>query len=200
MRFVSKTNSKYGKIYQYDLDGNFIREFNSVAECCEIVGTSHITIKHSLLKKYKPIHSKFLFTNVYYIKLPENYFKKNYHSNSKKVYQYDLDGNFIKEWDSATDVATHFKVNPSLISSCCNKNSATKSSCGFQWSFNKFDKLKPYKNDKSKKILQFSLNGKFIKEWNSKLEAMKFYNNQGIRSCVEGRTKQSAGFIWKYKN
>jgi hypothetical protein len=199
MRFTRLPNSKFGKIYQYDLDGNFIAEYGSIAECNGVTGASHNTIKRSI-KRYRPINSKFIYTNKFYIKLPENYFIEKLHPNSKKVYQYDLNGDFIKEWINATEASKHFKVPVCNIASCCCKNIATKSSCGFQWSYEKFDKIKPYKNDKSKKILQFDLDGKFIKEWNSKLEAMKFYNNQGIRSCVEGRTKQSGGFIWKYKD
>lgn len=38
--------------------------------------------------------------------------------NSKKVYQYDLDGNFIKEWDSQADAARFYKCSSSHISSC----------------------------------------------------------------------------------
>lgn len=38
--------------------------------------------------------------------------------NSKKVYQYDLDGNFIKEWDSQSDAARFYNCSSSHISSC----------------------------------------------------------------------------------
>ena len=39
-------------------------------------------------------------------------------SNSKKVYQYSIDGIFIKEWESGNIVAKELKINRSGISSC----------------------------------------------------------------------------------
>ena len=49
----------------------------------------------------------------------------------KKINQYDLNGNFIKTWDSIMDVERKLKINNSNISSCCNgkKNNAG----GFIW-------------------------------------------------------------------
>lgn len=54
----------------------------------------------------------------------------------------------------------------------------------------------------SKRILQFDLNGNFIKEWESMNLAANATNVQhsGIRACCKGRYKQCKGYIWKYKN
>lgn len=46
------------------------------------------------------------------------------HQCAKKVYQYDLNGNFIKEWGSAKDVKTELQIN---ITKTCVTNG------GFQW-------------------------------------------------------------------
>lgn len=61
--------------------------------------------------------------------LYKKYGKEN--KTSKKVNQYDLDGNFIKTWDSIMDVERKLKINNGNISSCCNgkKNNAG----GFIW-------------------------------------------------------------------
>ena len=61
--------------------------------------------------------------------LYKKYGKKN--KTSKKVNQYDLNGNFIKTWDSIMDVERKLKINNGNISSCCNgkKNNAG----GFIW-------------------------------------------------------------------
>jgi len=53
-----------------------------------------------------------------------------------------------------------------------------------------------------KPIIQYSLDGKFIKEWcstKSVCEELGF-NNSSISSNLIGRSKTSNGFIWKYKN
>jgi hypothetical protein len=55
---------------------------------------------------------------------------------------------------------------------------------------------------KSKTVIQYSLDGKFIMEWENTRKAAKLLgvNNSGLNNCVLGKTKTSAGFIWKYKN
>lgn len=52
-----------------------------------------------------------------------------------------------------------------------------------------------------KPILQYTLDGVFVKEWESVREAIRFYNaGSGIGNCLNGRAKTCKGFIWKYKN
>lgn len=51
--------------------------------------------------------------------------------NSKRVYQYDLNGNFIKEWDSQSDVARYYKCSPTHISECARGLKA--SAIGYIW-------------------------------------------------------------------
>lgn len=52
-------------------------------------------------------------------------------------------------------------------------------------------------------ILQYTLDGTFIREWDTITEAAKAVNLRSpssIRQCLNGKSKQSAGFIWKYKS
>lgn len=51
----------------------------------------------------------------------------------------------------------------------------------------------------SKPILQYDLQGNFIKEWQSATVAAKEINLHptSIRHCVQGKTKTSGGYIWK---
>ena len=53
-----------------------------------------------------------------------------------------------------------------------------------------------------KSVLQYDLQGNFIKEWSSMSEALKFTNNgkgDGISGCCLGKQKTAYGFKWKYK-
>ena len=54
---------------------------------------------------------------------------------------------------------------------------------------------------RGKKVLQYSLNGEFIKEWNSarEIERTLGYSNVGINQCCRKIIKKSKGFIWKFK-
>lgn len=56
------------------------------------------------------------------------------------------------------------------------------------------------KNPLSKSVFQFSLNGKFIRRWDSSYEAAMEcgFNRDGIRHCAAGRCKTSQGYVWRY--
>jgi hypothetical protein len=53
-------------------------------------------------------------------------------------------------------------------------------------------------NKIKKPVLQFSLNGEFIKKWDSLLSAET--NNYGyIRGCLNGKQKTAGGYFWIYE-
>jgi group I intron endonuclease len=57
-------------------------------------------------------------------------------------------------------------------------------------------------NNKNRSILQYTLNGEFIKEYISVAHAVRELNlkdHHGIALCARGGRKKSAGFIWRYK-
>lgn len=56
--------------------------------------------------------------------------------------------------------------------------------------------------DKRKTILQFDLNGKFIREWISARESERVLKiaHQNISSCCNDKYKTAGGFIWRFKN
>jgi len=54
--------------------------------------------------------------------------------------------------------------------------------------------------DKRKSVLQFDLDGYFIKEWESQAEANRQTRVNNITYCCRGKHKTAGGFIWKYKN
>lgn len=60
----------------------------------------------------------------------------------------------------------------------------------------KADRSKLYKN-----IIQYDLDGNFIREWNGIITASKELKigANNINSCLKGKYKSSGGFIWKYK-
>ena len=53
---------------------------------------------------------------------------------------------------------------------------------------------------KSKKVLQLSLDGEFIREWPSTMECHRNGFNQGnVAACCNGKKPQYKGFLWRYK-
>ena len=53
----------------------------------------------------------------------------------------------------------------------------------------------------SKKIVQYDLNGNFIKEWDSMSEAQRQLNiwHESIGKCCKGKIKTSGKYIWRFK-
>lgn len=57
-------------------------------------------------------------------------------------------------------------------------------------------------NSRSKVVLQFDLEGKFIKEWSSLSEVVRqldIVSHNNLSACCNGRRSQAYGFIWKFK-
>jgi len=59
--------------------------------------------------------------------------KNNEHPRSKRVIQYDLNGNLLKTWESASEVERQLKILVSSISQCC--SGINKSAGGYKWRY-----------------------------------------------------------------
>ena len=59
-------------------------------------------------------------------------------------------------------------------------------------------KLSNSHSHQKRKIVQLTLDGEFIKIWNSISEAKKEYKNNHISECCLGKIKTAAGYKWKY--
>lgn len=120
---------------------------------------------------------------------------------SKRVYQYNLKGDFVKEWGAVIEVAKFFSVHERQISRCaCGKRPRWKEHLFF-YEF-KGNKIEPY----NKKIVQYNLpiyqydlDGNFIREWKSSLDASKCVGckNVTLRACLCGSNTTSCGYVWK---
>lgn len=60
---------------------------------------------------------------------------------------------------------------------------------------------KSNKLKKSKPVLQYTIDGEFVKEWPSaaEIERELGYSNANISKCCLGKCKQAYGFVWKHK-
>ena len=67
----------------------------------------------------------------------------------------------------------------------------------------KYEEVKEiFENNKNLKVLQFDLNGNFIKEWPNGRIASKELNirRSYIYKCCNNQTKSTSGYIWKWKD
>jgi hypothetical protein len=124
----------------------------------------------------------------------------------KPVLQYDLNGNFIKEWHSAKAANEIFHIN--VITN--NNMLSSSQRGGYMW-VKKHNiippKIHPYKDNRgnsgnnNKPIIQYSIDNIFIQEWKSASHAAKtLHKNQpDISACCAGKLNHAGGYIWKYK-
>ena len=49
------------------------------------------------------------------------------------IIQYDLEGNFIREWISQAEASRHYKINSTGIMNCCKGKQNT--ACGYKWEY-----------------------------------------------------------------
>lgn len=124
---------------------------------------------------------------------------------SKPVLQYDLEGNFIKEFNSVSEAqeATVQYVIQALTTYY--KEGYTTSAGGYQWRYkidDSFDiKIPKYKYKQSTEILCYDSNGNFYKEFPSILVASKELNlNCGnISRVVNGSMRSYGKYFFKKK-
>ena len=127
---------------------------------------------------------------------------KRIKSNTNLVLQYDLEGNFIKEWSGVKEISNYFGINKESIRT--NINGGTKLSMGFKWFYkNKTPKIFKSKL-KNTPVNQYDLGGNFIKTWGSIREAeilfgnKEKYLNNNIKACCNGNQKTAYKYKWNY--
>jgi len=127
-------------------------------------------------------------------------------SSYKKINQYELNGTFVRTWDAIILASQELNLCYKTIQSCAK---GIKPSCGgYMWKdyieHKECKDIKPFKSNSTKRINQYSIEGKFIKTWDSIEEASRklSLNSSSIGKCCrqEPSTHQIGGFIWRYYN
>lgn len=138
------------------------------------------------------------------IKFSKESIKRRIDRVKRKVLQFSLDGEFIKEWDSPTDAAKELCINRKGIYEQLRSPQRLKSSQGYIWRYKDEYNNEPVcsANGSNKRpILQYSKDGDFVKEWESARSAALYYkrNDRNITNVCRGFHSTVAGFMWKYK-
>lgn len=182
-------------IVLYDKNVKHIGDFESIQEANRKLNTKMYG------RGIYPYYSK----GYYIFKKNENYeFIKN-HINKrydkwhqkKKVYQFDIDGNLIKEWYDLRDASMFYsdkKLNNNILASIRRNGTAY----GFIWSFTK--KISKQKDNRTYgNNIKIFLNNKFIKECKSINAAAKFTgkHKQTISRNYKNKTKTIDNYEFK---
>ena len=197
------------KILQYDLNGNFIREFNSVEEASEISKTNKTSIVLCMQHKHEQ-------ANNYVWRYKENDIPLHIDVPTIKratrapVLMYDINKNLIKEFSSMKQASEEMGLSISRISQCV--RGKTKSCGGYIWRYKDYSIIPideclrnlpfPTKMFHSRvRVLQYNLGGQFIKEYGSMAEASRAtgINLPHIAQCTYGERDSAGNYMWKIK-
>lgn len=171
-----KDSVKYLKaisVLQYDLTGNFIQEFKSYGDA-----KRYLKIKSSTAIKKAVRNKSTCFNFQWREKNNEtllNIGTRDFKNRIRKINQYDLQGNFIKTWNSSSEIAKHYDLWSCNIIRACR---SSKSCGGFLWEYYE-DKLNTIvlKNRSqfiSKPVLVYENN--IIKEFSKSRDAAQYLN------------------------
>lgn len=121
-------------------------------------------------------------------------------SNNNTIFQYDLNGNFIKEWRSYKEIEKILGYNSALIGKCV--AGKRKSAYNYQW-FNFYSpEVQPYNahNSKPKAVIQYDLNGQFIQIYSSIAEASRMTqcDSSCIRKVCNKERNKAGNYKWEW--
>lgn len=173
------------KLFIYDKNKNFVKEVNSIKEAAEFINVKITRINRSL--KTLGVCNGFYIRDHYSETLTFNSEKDS------KIYQYDLNGSFIKEWRGKEDIIKEFNLHSSIpITKAIKKLTPM---CNFYWRKSKYDSIEPYKNQK-RKVGIFKENV-LIQEYES-VAAFKKEHNSYEWGCLKSGNETSDGRLIKY--
>ena len=128
-------------------------------------------------KSNKFLKPKFQTDGYLFVSLCKNGLKKNYRIHRLVSEAYIPNPENLPQVDH---------INEDKTNNCVNN---------LQWITNRDNSRK----SKNKPILQFDLDGNFIRDWECASDVGKEVKGH-IYRCLKGRQKTAYGFVWKYKN
>lgn len=178
------------QIAQYDLDGNFIRVWNNMAEIgrsgiAPASSVSHCCVKETYSKQYQWR---------YYMGSTDNIAKVT--PKIRVVYQFDLQGNYITYFKSISEASKATLIDSTLISNNCTGHQSQAG--GYYWSYKKRFDYKP--SIQKIAVACYNDDGTFIRSFDSLIEAANAYSvtYKGISNCIKGKQKHCAKVRWRY--
>ena len=202
-------------IYQYDFKTHvLINKYDSVIEASLKTNTNRPDISNCLIGKSKSANGYiWSYTKVTDFTKYEHKKNRSMDKNKKPVYQYDLEWNFIKKYDSVLSASIDIigKETGSISNACKNHN---LTAYGYKWVHEKDSFLSQqykkevisdiyHRNNYSSKKSIYKLSkhsSEIIEKYESISEAARKnnLNHSSISACLRGKTKSCGGYIWKY--
>ncbi len=198
-RYFSAKQSRSNPVYQYSLEGEYLRMFHSVQEARAVTGIGHI--EKCCNGKQKQAGG-FIWSYIKRDSLPKVK-NDNPATKKRKVTQFSTDGKRIKEYESAYHAEKATGINQTAIRNVCLGKGYTAG--GYIWRYDSnpiISVVLPKNTGKPKRVGKYDINsGCLLEIYDSLAEAAKENNISSIgniTAACTGRYKTCAGFIWRY--
>lgn len=179
----------YRIIYQYTLDGYFIKEWDSIVEASEYFTCSDSALSAAI--KFKGSSVGFFWDDEKFDLLDITTRSNN--SNKQQVYQYSLQGALTDTYSSIVNAGEDNNEPSSTIGRAIQGEYVVN---GYYYSLSLFDKFIPKETIKirGKQIHLYDVEGNYYKSFNSPLEAAKFFD---LKTSSEISTALRVGRLFK---
>ena len=118
---------------------------------------------------------------------------------SQKVSCYNLDGTFVKTFDSKLQACLLLKINPTNLNKAL--SGKLKKTAGYMWAYEKHEFVDPIDTRlRTKRVGCYTKQGDFVGEYPSMSEAARavgLKSDASIIYAISGKCKTAKGFIWK---
>lgn len=159
------------EIYQYDLNGIFIKSWKSSVSAADYFNIASNNIRNAI--KTKGNSCGYLWTDIYYEKLNIS----DYNTNPLKeiIYKFDANNNLIDKYNSVIEAAEKNNSKPRLIFNAISGKTKSK---GFYYSKNKDFKISDSTYNKINNVYLYNLDGSFFKEFKTPKECALFFDDK----------------------
>jgi hypothetical protein len=175
------------KCYLYDDNGNLIKEYNSIIDCANDIGDEVENVN-------KAIRGKNLVLKCYYVSdILYKTFPVRKEDKHDKVYEYDLEGNFVREWGYPKEINDYYHKSV-RVSAAIRLGTICE---GSQWSWIKVPSMKELNTPKtSVRVAKYDLEGNLVTVFENISSAIK--DTPTALAALIGKTHTAGNHIWKY--
>lgn len=157
------------EIHEYDLEGNYKQSYRSYSYAARQVGVESMSLHYAVLHM-SPCKNSF------WSEIKTSKLIVNYTPQAKHLFAYDLNGVFVKEYDSLSNFAKKHDVCLTSVQRAIKRGTKC---ANYYVSLTKVDKfiIPTRKRVRNKKYYQYDLNGVFIREFENIDEIRKTFDN-----------------------
>lgn len=189
------------KVYQYSLDGTFIKEYTTIQEASNELNCTEELIRNVCNGK-EHCNTALGYFWSYELLTPNDKIFDRF--KEIKIKEFSKDGNLINIHKSLRYLESIGYNRQSIVGVCSGRN---KTYMGKVWryeqdNFETYNSKPNYHNDRTRKIIQFTMDGDLIRKWNSISDAYNSLciNKSSLSSCLLGKQKSAGGSKWEYYN